>query len=473
MAGTIVAGCRRCNRCAGDAAASVGARSLIEIERLARWRKKAWGRGRLKLSRWWRQWVDHDSHRALDRLADLGHQKRSATTKPETSVLTTVRWQISSAHEAFPGTAGTHKPPPAARAIGVWLWIAAVLVFAMVLVGGATRLTESGLSIVEWKPVTGVIPPLGEAGWQAEFAKYKTIPQYEQLNRGMSLDEFKTIYWWEWGHRLLGRVIGAAFLLPFLWFLWRRSFDRWIALALGGIFALGAVQGAVGWWMVTSGLAERVSVSQYRLAFHLTLACMIYAALVWTADRIVHAAQAGRRAVPPRLRWSAGALLVLAIVQIYLGALVAGLRAGLIFNTWPLIDGGFIPSAANLLFNHPLWRNFFENTLTVQFDHRMVAYGLCGLALVHAVDARLFGDDKLARRAGLLAVAVLAQACIGIATLIWAVPIALALSHQAIALVVLTCATLHAARTLAARPFGDFAETGEEPVSGRCRITVS
>jgi heme a synthase len=388
----------------------------------------------------------------------------------------TVRWQPSSAHEVFPGRAGTHKPAPAARAIGLWLWFAAALVFAMVLVGGATRLTESGLSIVEWKPVTGVIPPLGEADWQTEFAKYKTIPQYEQLNRGMSLDEFKTIYRWEWGHRLLGRVIGAVFLLPFLWFLWRRSFDRRTALALGGIFALGAVQGAVGWWMVASGLTERVSVSQYRLAFHLTLACMIYAALVWTADRILHAsaAKAGRRTVPRRLRWSAGALLVLAISQIYLGALVAGLRAGLIFNTWPLIDGGFIPSTADLFFAHPLWRNFFENTLTVQFDHRMVAYALCALALIHAVDARLFGGDKpLAAGAGLVAVAVLAQASIGIATLIWAVPIELALSHQAVALVVLTCATLHAARTLATRPLGDCAKMREEPVSGRCRITVS
>jgi heme a synthase len=375
----------------------------------------------------------------------------------------------------FSGSAGTHKPALAGRAVAVWLWLVAVLVFAMVLVGGATRLTESGLSIVEWKPVTGVIPPVGEADWQAEFAKYKTIPQYERLNRGMSLREFKTIYWWEWGHRLLGRVIGAAFLLPFLWFLWRRSFDRRIALALGGIFALGAVQGAVGWWMVASGLTERVSVSQYRLAFHLTLGCMIYAALVWTADRTLHAStgQADRLVRSRRLRWSAGALLVLAIVQIYLGALVAGLRAGLIFNTWPLIDGRFVPSTGDLFFAHPLWRNFFENTLTVQFDHRMVAYGLCALALVHAVDARLFGRDKpLATGAGLVAVAVLAQATIGIATLMWVVPIELALLHQAVALVVLTSATLHAARTLAV-PQLDAAKVREEPVSSTCRIVMS
>jgi heme a synthase len=386
----------------------------------------------------------------------------------------TVRWPSSVAHEALSGAgAEARTPAPAAQAIGVWLWCVAALVFAMVLVGGATRLTESGLSIVEWKPVTGTIPPLGEADWQAEFAKYKTISQYQRLNRGMSLDEFKTIYWWEWGHRLLGRIIGAAFLLPFLWFLWRRSFDRRTGLALAGIFALGAVQGAVGWWMVASGLAERVSVSQYRLAFHLTLACMIYVALVWAADRTARPAspsltlprergtegwskrmgegreRAARRVVPRRLRWSACALLALAIVQIYLGALVAGLRAGLIFNTWPLIDGGFIPSTVDLFFAEPLWRNFFENTLTVQFDHRMVAYGLCALAVIHAVDARVYGRDKqLATGAGFLAVALLAQAGIGIMTLIHGVPIELALLHQAVALVVLTGATLHAARTL-------------------------
>jgi heme a synthase len=389
----------------------------------------------------------------------------------------TARWQPSGTHEALSG-AGARTPElaetksaPAARAVAMWLWCVAGLVFAMVLVGGATRLTESGLSIVEWKPVTGAVPPLGEADWQAEFAKYKTIPQYERLNRGMSLDEFKTIYWWEWGHRLLGRLIGAAFLLPFLWFLWRRSFDRRTGFGLAGIFALGAAQGAVGWWMVASGLTERVSVSQYRLAFHLALACMIYVALVWTADRTrpPHAppqaregregaaAYAARRIVPRHLRWSACALVALAIVQIYLGALVAGLRAGLIFNTWPLIDGSFIPSAADLFFAHPPWRNFFENALTVQFDHRMVAYGLCALALIHAVDACLWGRNKqLATGAVFVALAVLAQAGIGIMTLIQGVPIEFALLHQAVALVVLTAATLHAARTLS---IGVVAET--------------
>ena len=347
----------------------------------------------------------------------------------------------------------------AARSVGIWLWCVAGLVFAMVVVGGATRLTESGLSIVEWKPVTGAIPPLGEADWQAEFAKYKTIPQYEQLNRGMSLDEFKAIYWWEWGHRLLGRLIGVVFLLPFLWFLWRRAIDRRLGMALAGIFVLGAVQGAVGWWMVASGLSERVSVSQYRLAFHLTLACIIYAALAWTADRtLAGAAPSAAPAVPRRLRWTAGALVGLVIAQIYLGALVAGLRAGLIYNTWPLIDGSFIPSAANLLFEQPLWRNFFENTLTVQFDHRTMAYALVVLALAHAFDAWRNASGRLATGAGLVAVALLAQATIGIAALTHAVPLALALLHQAMALVVLTATTLHARRALSLPHLGRFAE---------------
>jgi cytochrome c oxidase assembly protein subunit 15 len=361
-------------------------------------------------------------------------------------------------------------PPPEAvrraRLVGLWMRLVAVLVFAMVVVGGATRLTESGLAIVEWQPIAGVVPPLGEADWQAAFEKYKAIPQYERLNRGMSLDDFKTIYWWEWGHRLLGRIVGAAFLLPFLWFLWRGFVDRRLALALGSIFALGAVQGGVGWWMVASGLTERVSVSQYRLAFHLTLACIIYAALLWVADRVTAATaarsyglpQAGQGGLPGRLgsepprrlAYMAGVLLALVIAQIYLGALVAGLRAGLIYNTWPLIDGSIVPSAANLFFDQPLWRNFFENALTVQFDHRMMAYTVAVLAFLHAIDAYRH-DRTVATSAGLVAVAVLAQIMLGVLTLLQSAPIGLAMAHQATALVVLTAATLHACRVLRQR----------------------
>src|SRR5215813_12554387 len=216
------------------------------------------------------------------------------------------------------------------RALRLWLIVVAGLIFAMVLVGGATRLTESGLSIVEWKPLTGTVPPLSESAWQAEFEKYQTIPQYQQVNRGMTLAEFKLIYWWEWAHRLLGRLIGAAFLLPFLWFLWQGCVEPALRGWLWSIFGLGALQGAVGWWMVSSGLTERVNVSPYRLAFHLTLPCVIFALIVWTIQRLQPKAPSP---APMRLGVSAIGLVALVLCQIYWGALVAGLRAGLLYNT--------------------------------------------------------------------------------------------------------------------------------------------
>jgi cytochrome c oxidase assembly protein subunit 15 len=335
------------------------------------------------------------------------------------------------------------------RAIRLWLLAVAALVFIMVLVGGATRLTESGLSIVEWQPVTGTLPPLTENDWQAEFDKYKAIPQYQKLNAGMQLAEFKTIFWWEWAHRLLGRVIGAVFLLPFLWFLWRGWIDKGMQWRLAGIFALGAFQGAVGWWMVASGLTERVSVSPYRLAFHLTLACLLYVAIVWTAQRLrprTAAADAG-------FGGSAIAIMVLVLVQIYLGALVAGLDAGLAYNTWPLIDGAFVPELPRLLLLSPAWRNFFENVLTVQFDHRMVAYALWLAAVLHALNVwRSQGGEPARNGALLLAVAVTLQACLGILTLLYQAPLGLALAHQAMAIIVLMLATLHAERVTLPRP---------------------
>jgi cytochrome c oxidase assembly protein subunit 15 len=250
-----------------------------------------------------------------------------------------------------------NEPHPATArrpAIRVWLYIVAALMVLTLVVGGATRLTESGLSIVEWKPVTGVLPPLSQDAWQADFAKYQQIPQYRELNRGMSLDKFKVIYWWEWSHRLLARLVGAAFLLPFLFFLWRGWIEPALKVRLWTLFASGAVLGGVGWWMVSSGLAGRVSVSQYRLAFHLTLACTIYAAILWTARGLE--AQPAAPA-PRRLQRTALGLAILVLVQIYLGALVAGLDAGLVFNTWPSIDGALIPSAERLWFESPARRN--------------------------------------------------------------------------------------------------------------------
>ncbi len=342
-----------------------------------------------------------------------------------------------------------------ARAIRVWLFTVAALVFAMVLVGGATRLTESGLSITEWKPLTGTLPPLNEAQWQSEFEKYQTIPQYRQLNAGMSLADFKTIYWWEWAHRLIGRIIGVVFFVPLVWFLWRGWIPRHRRAGLWIILALGAVQGAIGWWMVASGLVGRVEVSQYRLATHLVLACLIYVALLWTGTRWQNEFGSGKldQVAPPAIiRTGAIGMLVLLLAQIYLGALVAGLRAGHAYNTWPLIDGGFVPNSSRLLFDAPLWRNFFENPLTVQFDHRMLGYFVGLISLVHLFNvARLVKRGRVFVSAVLVAAAVIVQAALGVWTLLTVAALPLALLHQGTAMIALTLAIIHAATTVPAK----------------------
>ncbi|MBC7585267.1 MAG: COX15/CtaA family protein, partial [Tardiphaga sp.] len=304
--------------------------------------------------------------------------------------------------------------------------------------------TESGLSIVEWKPVTGTLPPLTQAHWNEAFEAYKAIPQYRELNSGMSLDEFKTIFWWEWSHRLLGRVIGMVYLLPFLWFFWSGVLGSDLKKRLWVIFGLGALQGAVGWWMVASGLTKRVEVSQYRLATHLVLALVIFAAIVWTLRQLTDRTPV---AANRRLRITSVVLLGLTFLQIYFGALVAGLRAGRVFNTWPEIDGALIPSAARLFFEEPWWRNLFDNVLTVQFEHRMTAYALLALAIWHAVDAVRSRADKAVINGALwMVAAITAQAMLGILTLLYQVPIDLALSHQAMAIVVLTLSVLQVER---------------------------
>jgi cytochrome c oxidase assembly protein subunit 15 len=337
---------------------------------------------------------------------------------------------------------------PHDRAVRWWLISIAALIAIMVLVGGATRLTESGLSIVEWKPVTGALPPLNQEQWTQAFDAYKTIPQYRELNAGMNLAEFKTIFWWEWSHRLLGRVIGVAYLLPFLWFLWRGVLGADLRRRLWLIFGLGALQGVVGWWMVASGLSQRVEVSHYRLATHLVLALLIFAGIVWTLRRLVERPPS---TVSARLKITGVALLALTFVQLCLGALVAGLRAGKIYNTWPDIDGGLVPSTARLFFETPWWRNLFDNALTVQFQHRMVAYTLFVLAALHVLDAvRSRAGTSVINGAWWLAAAVTLQATLGILTLLNQVPTALGLVHQAVAIVVLT-ATITQAERLATR----------------------
>ena len=329
-----------------------------------------------------------------------------------------------------------------------WLHGVAVLIALMVIVGGITRLTDSGLSIVEWRPVTGTVPPLSENAWAAEFEKYKTSSEYELVNKGMTLSEFKRIYWWEWVHRLLGRVIGAAFLLPLLFFQFRGWIEPRIKWRLWMIFALGALQGGIGWWMVASGLVGRVDVAQERLSIHLTMACLILIAVVWTARRLAPATSVAS-AVPRRLAWTAVAILSLLVVQIALGGLVAGLKAGLVYYTWPLIDGALIPAREHLFFLAPAWANLIDNHLAVQFTHRMVAYLLVALATLHAADCAYHNERRVSAIA--LASLLLLQATLGVVTLLWHVPMLLALAHQSVAVVALVVATVHAANLLAGK----------------------
>lgn len=328
-----------------------------------------------------------------------------------------------------------------ARAVRLWLYAVAAVLVALVLVGGATRLTESGLSITEWKPLHGIVPPLSAADWQEEFARYRAIPQYTELNRDMDLAGFQTIYWWEWAHRILARGVGLVFALPLLVFWLRGRIPAGLTPRLLAILALGGLQGAIGWWMVASGLSARTDVSQYRLAVHLTTACIIFVATLWVARGL----EPEPAAPPPSSRSVpvGGLIVVLTLLQIYLGGLVAGLNAGLTFNTWPLMDGQLVPNGLLLL--QPAWRNFFENVMTVQFVHRLGAYTLLAVVVLHAAAACVQAPrSRHATGAILLAALVLAQASLGIATLLTAVPIPLGLAHQAGALVVLAGAVIHA-----------------------------
>jgi cytochrome c oxidase assembly protein subunit 15 len=332
---------------------------------------------------------------------------------------------------------------PESMAVRLWLVFVAALVFAMIVVGGATRLTDSGLSITEWQPLLGAIPPLNEADWHAAFEKYKAIPEYSIVNAGMDLAAFKAIYWWEWAHRFLGRFIGVAFALPFAFFWLTGRLRGTFALKCLGVLALGALQGAIGWYMVMSGLVERIDVSQYRLALHLLTAFSILALLVWLAI------EAGPKVDRVRLRTvtrgqyrTALGLFLLVFVQSGLGALVAGLKAGLTYNTWPLMDGKLVPDG--LLAHQPWDVNFFENVTTVQFDHRITAYAVVILAIAHLWSlVRSADDEHVVRTAGILSACVVLQMLVGIWTLLAGVPLALGLAHQAGAAIVVAAATLH------------------------------
>ena len=325
-----------------------------------------------------------------------------------------------------------------ARPVAIWLFCVAAFVLLMVVVGGATRLTDSGLSITQWRPVTGALPPMSDAAWQAEFARYRQIPQYRQVNAGMSLASFQAIYWWEWTHRLLGRLVGAVFAIPFAVFLFRRMIPHRLVWRCWVLLAMGGLQGLVGWWMVASGLSDRVSVAPERLATHLGLALALYVALIWTGLEAWFGAP--RSAV--RDRWPAltAGLLGLTYVQSLLGALVAGNDAGRINTDWPLMSGRLIPSDYG---QGSLWNTLVHGQAAVQFDHRIGAYLLfasaIGVAWAAQRSDRLPGPLRgLALMFGVL---VALQALLGIVTLMSAAPLGLSLAHQLGAALVLAAAT--------------------------------
>jgi len=332
---------------------------------------------------------------------------------------------------------------PGDRGVAIWLLACCALVFAMVMIGGITRLTHSGLSIVEWQPIIGTVPPLDDSSWQDAFRKYQQTPEFLQINPGMELAGFKRIFWWEYVHRLLGRLIGAAFLLPLLWFAVRGRIGGTLTWKLAAIFALGALQGAMGWAMVQSGLVDNPRVSQYRLAAHLGMALLIYATMLLIALDLIFPRKEGAPAGPRRMAF---ALAALVFAQALSGALVAGIHAGFAYNTFPLMGGHVVPPGMFVL--EPWVLNFFANVATVQFDHRLIAWLLALLVPWFWVRVRRARASPRARLAAdLLLAALVLQIALGISTLLLTVPVPLAAAHQAGALLVFTAA-LFAAHTL-------------------------
>ncbi|HEV2747595.1 MAG TPA: COX15/CtaA family protein [Allosphingosinicella sp.] len=331
------------------------------------------------------------------------------------------------------------RAPARPAAIADWLLFVAGLVFLMIVVGGITRLTESGLSIVRWEPVAGAIPPLTEAEWLAEFDAYRTSPQYEQVNSGMSLAEFKQIFFWEYVHRLLGRLIGIAFAVPLAWFAWKRAIPRTYGWRLAGLLALGGLQGAIGWWMVASGLVDRPEVSHIRLAVHLLAALLIFAALIWTALDL-RALARDPTSRPARMPTLAIWTLSLLGLQLMFGAYVAGLEAGYAFASWPKMGDEWFPSAAPLL--EPPLRNLVDNPLVVQFVHRWLAFAVAAFVLALAAAA---WRRRLHLDAAAVAGAVTVQILLGILTLLSGVALPVAVAHQAMAALLLAAivATSH------------------------------
>ena len=357
---------------------------------------------------------------------------------------------------AAQGAAGRREE----RAVAAWLFLCCALIFLVLMVGGITRLTQSGLSITDWDPVIGVVPPLSRTGWEAAFAQYKSIAQYRLIHYGMTLGGFKIIFLWEYAHRLLARLVGVAYALPFFYFLWRGSLPRRLVLPLAGILGLGFCQGLLGWYMVESGLAGRADVSQYRLAAHLLLALSIYGSILWVALRLAVAPAEGFDP-GPSWRRAAEAVVALAFSTIAAGAFVAGLHAGLVFNTFPLMDGRLVPKGYVAL--QPFYRNWFENVPAVQFDHRLLAMTTAAVALLLWFLGRRAALPRPARLAlHLLLAGVLVQVGLGVSTLLLVVPIPLAVAHQAGAVVLLTAAILFR-HTLSRRGRRDWTEGPPQP----------
>jgi cytochrome c oxidase assembly protein subunit 15 len=325
----------------------------------------------------------------------------------------------------------------ARQQVAGWLLLCCTMIFAMVLLGGVTRLTVSGLSMVEWDPIFGIVPPLTEEQWRSDFDKYRQSPEYQKINLGMDLDGFKSIYWFEYSHRLLGRSIGTVFLLPFLYFLWRRRLTTKLIPRLALAFVLGGLQGLLGWYMVKSGLVDEPHVSPYRLTAHLLLALLIYVYLLWLFFDLA-CARRPRIAASPGLIRAARLILGLVALTITSGGFVAGLKAGQAYNTFPLMGDQWLPPAGWLL--QPGWRNLFENIATVQFDHRMLALSTLLSILIFWVYARRAGIARPTIH--LLLAAGLLQVALGISTLLLLVPVPLASLHQGGALLLLTVTLL-------------------------------
>ncbi len=327
--------------------------------------------------------------------------------------------------------------PARDRTVGFWLLIVAGMIFVMVILGGITRLSGSGLSIMEWNPLMGVLPPTNDAEWQRVFGLYQGIAQFKHINPGMTIEEFKGIFWWEYGHRIWGRLIGVVFFLPFLYFLFRGYLRKAWAPRLAAIFVLGAAQGAVGWYMVSSGFEDRDSVSQYRLVIHLLMALLIYALIFWSAlDLLAEEPLYDDAEKARRLKRHTWIMIAMIVVEITLGGLVAGLHGGLIYNDFPLMNGAII--APDVFSLSPWWRSITENPGTAQFLHRCVAVLVALVVLVLAV--RPASTALLPGRTLLLVFAVALQIGLGVATLMLVVPLPLAVAHQAGAVLLLTIA---------------------------------